>query len=257
MIRNKRSKIALAMTVMSMIALPLSAVAYNGDTNGDRPDSSGFEPNQNLGFGEIVVGDDGTEYGVYLDGTLFPLGSFVNRTTGSVWDAGKGPFELTANWSDDLVLHKWNAGQKVRTEVVLWDPAHAASVFSLRARFTIDELDEGMNYLSTVWSGNVSQKLWADGRVDGYSAEINQVGMLLYGYNWNTRGLQPGLYRLTFELEQTCLHDGYAAEYQAMTITGVDDAQYAGSDNYALFDLAYDASSTSIVIELLDSKGGN
>jgi hypothetical protein len=240
-----------------MVIVPLSTAAYKGDTNGDRPDATGFEPDQNLGFAEVVVGEDGTEYGVYLDGTLFPLGSFVNSTNGNVWTADDGPFELTANWSDDLVLHKWAAGQKVRTEVILWDASRMASVFSLRAKFTIDALDENMEYDRTVWTGNVSQKLWVDGKVDGYSAEINQVGMLLYGYNWNTRGLQPGMYRLMFELEQTCLHDGYAVDYQQMTITGVDDAQYVDSDNYALFDLDYTPMSTSIVIELVDSGGGH
>ncbi|MEZ4295018.1 MAG: hypothetical protein R3B70_08565 [Polyangiaceae bacterium] len=46
---------------------------------------------------------------------------------------------------------------------------------------------------------------------DGYSAEINAGGSLLYGYNWNTKNFAegPGWYRLTFVLEgQTCMNAG-------------------------------------------------
>jgi hypothetical protein len=43
--------------------------------------------------------------------------------------------------------------------------------------------------------------LWADGKNDYYTAEINEPGHLLYGYNWETRGLAAGTYKLIFWLE--------------------------------------------------------
>ena len=153
-------------------------------------------------FSEIVVLQEldietgllvDVEYGVDFDGTLFKLGEFVNETYNKVWYATKGPSAVVADWSDDLILHQWKAGQKVRTEMVLKLPDIESTVYTIRAHFTIEHVAnaDGSGLIHEVYDGNVTEGLYADGPTDAYSAEINQLGMLLYGFNWDTKTSRP------------------------------------------------------------------
>ncbi|MBE0519105.1 MAG: hypothetical protein IH630_07810 [Thermoplasmata archaeon] len=242
------SVVAMALLVFS--AMSVNVLAGDSGNQKDKPDVSGFEMNQNIGFGEVVGGTAG----IYVTGGLFDLGPFVNETTGNELMAYGEPVDVLANWSDDLVLHQFKAGSKIRTEVILWDFAHQASVFTIRAHFMIQEINpETGAVLKTVWEGTVAEGLWADGPTDAYSAEVNQLGQLLFGYNWDTRILdcKAGTYRLTFSIG-SALPDNVPyenTEVQGITITGVDDVSTDVTDVYS------SSSSTWIEMTLLPGGG--
>ena len=211
------------MAVMVFSALSVGVAAGGNGNQKDKPDVFGFEMNQNIAFGEVV---DGVA-GIYVTGDLFELGPFVNETTGKDLMAYGEPVDVMANWSDDIVLHQFKAGSKIRTEVILWDYAHQASVYTIRAHFKIEQIDSLGNVLRNVWEGTVAEGLWADGPTDAYSAEVNQLGQLLFGYNWDTKILDcgAGKYRLTFSIDSV-LPDNVPyenTEAQGITVTGVDD----------------------------------
>ena len=217
----------------------------NGNQN-DKPDVMGFELNQNIAFGEVVGGVSG----IYPTGTLFDLGPFVNETTGRELMAYGQPVSVTANWSDNLVLHAWDVGDKIRTEVILWDPILEASVYTVRASFKIEKIDPVSKAVigDPIWEGTTVEGLWEDGPTDAYSAEINQLGCLLYGYNWDSKALNDGAgsYRLTFSISSE-LPDKVPyeeTEVQGITITGTDDMSTEFADVY------YTSSSTWIEISL-------
>ena len=241
------SVVAMALLVFSVMSV--NVLAEQSGNQKDKPDVMGFELNQNIAFGEVVGG----AAGIYVTGDLFDIGPFVNETTGNELMAYGEPVDVLANWSDDLVLHQFKAGSKIRTEVILWDYAHQASVFTIRAHFMIQEIDpETGAVLKNVWDGTVAEGLWADGPTDAYSAEVNQLGQLLYGYNWDTRalGCGAGTYRLTFTIDSALPSNvPYEnTETQGITITGVDDVTTEFTDVYS--------SSTSTWIEMTLIAGG-
>lgn len=240
----------VAVVVMVFSALSVTVAAGENGNQKDKPDTMGFELNQNIAFGEVVGGVSG----IYVTGELFDLGPFVNGTTGKELMAYGEPVNVLANWSDDLVLHQFKAGAKIRTEVILWDYAHDASVYTIRAEFKIEEIDPvTKQVISSVWDGTVAEGLWADGKTDAYSAEVNQLGCLLFGYNWDTRALDcgAGTYRLTFsigsELPTNVPYEGIAT--QGITITGTDDVSTEYTTVYS------DATSTWIEMTLLQGGG--
>jgi len=249
--------VALVMISMAMISAPAQG-KYNED-NGDRPDDTGiFDYNQNVQFSEIVVDELGAEWGVQYDGTLFPLGTFENLTYSTTWEATKGPSEVTADWSDDLILHQWKDGQKVRTEVVLRLPDIATSAYTIRAHFTIDQINLATGeVIMPIYDGTAWEGLYADGPTDAYTAEINQVGQLLYGYNWDTKrdAGTAGYYRLTFSIDEVsdvALLPAFPYiidEWCDVTITGLADLAYG--DSAYTFGMGYTSSSTSIIVQLL------
>jgi len=248
--------VALVMISMAMLSAPAQ-----GSKNGDRPTVTGiFDYNQNVTFSEIVVGEDGTEYGLQYDGTLFPLGSFVNLTTGKTWYATKGPSAVVADWSDDLILHKWKDGQKVRTEVVLRLPELNASVYTIRAHFTIEQIDLATgNLIKPIYDGTAWEGLYVDGPTGAYSAEINQLGQLLYGYNWDTKNDAggAGYYRLTFSIDavsEVGLSSAFPYtinEWCGVTITDVADYAYVTDGSAFTLGMTNTFWSTSIIIQLL------
>jgi hypothetical protein len=249
----KATKVCASVVAMALMVFSAMSVAVAAGENGnqkDKPETMGFEMNQNIAFGEVV---DGTA-GIYVTGELFDLGPFVNETTGNELMAYGEPVDVLANWSDDLVLHQFKAGAKVRTEVILWDTAHEASVYTIRAEFKIEEIDPvSKEVIRSVWDGTVAEGLWADGPTDAYSAEVNQLGCLLFGYNWDTRALNcgEGTYRLTFSIGSS-LPDNVPYENtvpQGITITGTDDVSSEVTDVYS------DSSSTWIELTLLKAGG--
>jgi hypothetical protein len=128
---------AVAMTLMVFSVLSVSVIAGQNGEQKDKPDVMGFTLNQNIAFGEVVDGVSG----IYTTGELFDLGPFVNETTGKNLMAYGEPTDVVANWSDDLVLHQFKAGSKIRTEVILWDPVNEAAAYTIRAHFAIQEID--------------------------------------------------------------------------------------------------------------------
>ena len=241
---------AVAMALMVFSAISVAVVAGQNGNQKDKPDTTGFEMNQNIAFGEVVDG----AAGIYVTGELFDLGPFVNETTGNALMAYGEPVDVLANWSDDIVLHQFKAGSKVRTEVILWDYAHAASVYTIRAEFKIEEIDPvTKEVIRPIWDGTVAEGLWADGPTDAYSAEVNQLGCLLFGYNWDTRALDcgAGTYRLTFSIG-SAMPDNVPYENtaaQGITITGTDDVSTEYTDVY------FDSSSSWIEMTLLPAGG--
>ncbi len=239
----------VAMVVLVFSALSVNVAAGENGNQKDKPEVMGFELNQNIAFGEIVGAA-----GIYVTGELFDLGPFVNETTGNDLMAYGEPVDVLANWSDDIVLHQFKAGAKIRTEVILWDYVHDASVYTIRAEFKIEEIDPvSKAVIRSVWDGTVAEGLWADGPTDAYSAEVNQLGCLLFGYNWDTRllGCGEGAYRLTFSIG-SALPDNvpYADTVsQGITITGVDDVSTEFTEVYA------DSSSTWVELTLLPAGG--
>jgi hypothetical protein len=240
----------VAMVVLVFSALSVNVAAGENGNQKDKPDVMGFEMNQNIAFGEVVGAA-----GIYVTGELFDLGPFVNLTTGNELMAYGEPVNVLANWSDDIVLHQFKAGAKVRTEVILWDYAHEASVYTIRAEFKIEEINSAGDVTRLVWDGTVAEGLWADGPTDAYSAEVNQLGCLLFGYNWDTRMLDCGVgtYRLTFTIG-SAMPDNVPYEGavpQDITITGTDDVSSDVTDVYS------DSSSTWIEMTLLPMGGRN
>jgi hypothetical protein len=101
-------------------------------------------------------------------------------------------------------------GQQPGTQVTL-DPTlikfgNHATVYSACARFLIQPVTVP-GTLS--WSTDAGQ--WITGAGEpivevstyggDYGAEVNAGGSMIYGYNWNATGIDPGRYRLTFVLD--------------------------------------------------------
>jgi hypothetical protein len=115
---------------------------------------------------------------------------------------------VQVDWSDNIVFHQFPAGAKVRTEVILHDMnvdgSQGPAVFTLTAHLKIIATDgpgTAQNGLA-LYESNIYEGVFADGRNDYYSAEVNELGYLLYGYNWDTRAMScgEGWYRLIFWL---------------------------------------------------------
>ncbi|MCJ7607626.1 MAG: hypothetical protein MUO94_07255 [Thermoplasmata archaeon] len=284
----------MVIMMLGLTVLPASVAAGSSDDTGTRPDSPGsppnanrdrpvtvgFELNQSVIFGEYYA-DDLQAGGMYVDGSTFPIGEFTTSygdpITSMMYSApDMESVHVTANWSDNLILHQFTTGTKIRTEVVLWSEDYHASVYSVRASFSIvpAEMGEDGKYVPIVgedpiFSGNVSNGLWNDGVADNvYSAEVNQVGCLLYGYNWDekTLGSVAGTYMLKFTLDP--IEDfemwGLTGEYEPpnypyagsqageIVIDGVDDDKFDPQDpSYAVKEIGFDAYSTWVVVELV------
>jgi len=265
---------AVAMVVMLIAAFtgvvgaerPTDTGGGSGGHNGDRPDDPGaFLLDQSVIYGERVV-IDGVNYAVYMDGSLLNIDElYVNEITGNSWPMFWQDTDVQADWSDNLVLHQWEAGDKIRTEVILIDVVDPSlTVYSITASFAIEYWDISAGEYVEIWSGRTVDGLWADGPTDAYSAEVNQVGVLLYGYNWDTRGMHcdPGKYRLTFSLVDISYeyptyklytsetdYTEHPIEYSSIEITGNVDP-IVNPENYML-GIGYSESSTWIEIELL------
>ncbi|TFG70253.1 MAG: hypothetical protein E4H25_02645 [Methanomassiliicoccus sp.] len=266
---------ATAVALVMLMTMGFTAIASaeqseyagggSGGQNGDRPDVPGsFQLDQSVIFGEKVI-VDGVVNGIYMDGTLIPIDvPYTNDLTGNTWDMYCRGASVMADWSDNLVLHEWEAGDKIRTEVILQDEDLSdLTVFTITAHFDVDVLnDDGI--WENIWNGTTADGLWEDGQTDTYSAEVNQVGTLLYGFNWDTRsmGCDAGTYRLTFTLvdvsetypsydlyEDEALVGSYPIVYNTYEIVGNVD-ETVNPDNF-LVDIDSSLTSTWIVVELL------
>ena len=177
---------------------------------------------------------------------------------------------VVADWSDNIVYHQFAAGSKIRTEVVLHqvdaDGDLGPAVYTLTAHLKINELNEDGTLGEEFYSSSVAQGVFTDGPNDYYSAEVNELGDLLYGYNWDTRamGCDAGSYRLTFWLEKddTC-PDVNPLSGEDMTYNEVNLALGAEGDTVPLSgeiygEVGYDfvSNTTWIDIVLLENSNG-
>lgn len=157
--------------------------------------------------------------GVGLDGLDVYPGTITHddlTTTTITTGAAKN---VMVGWSDDIIYHQFPVGQKVRTEVLLHvvevnadgemlvDPVTGAAtpvcaVYTITAHFKIEVMSAPpLTSGYVLYESSIAEGLWVDGPSDAYSAEVNLPGDLLYGYNWDTRGLFAGWYRLSFWIE--------------------------------------------------------
>jgi hypothetical protein len=139
-----------------------------------------------------------TESVVYCEG--YNMGGLVvtEQTATFPYSYVGAALDVEVDWSDNIIFHQFPAGAKVRTEVILHDLTLGAAVYTLSAHFMIVCMDTGV---TVVPESSTADGLWLDGPSDAYSAEVNELGLLLYGYNWDTRGLSPGNYRLIFWIQ--------------------------------------------------------
>ena len=152
-----------------------------------------------------------TESVVYTEG-IGVDGLYVTPNTATFPYSFVAPAaNVEVDWSDDIIFHQFPVGQKVRTEVVLHDLDLGAAVYTLSAHFKIQAISAlGGDPVGTViYESSIIEGLWLDGPSDAYTAEVNSLGNLLYGYNWETRGLQSGWYRMTFWIDETPATDGF------------------------------------------------
>jgi hypothetical protein len=243
--------------------------AHGENGNGDRPDEPGsFYLNQSVVFGEKVVYES-VNNGIYMDGTLINVDvPYYNEDYPKYLDMYSKDVVVQADWSDNLVLHEWRAGSKIRTEVILQDVLDPSiAVFTIRATFMIEYVNAAGEYVP-IWNGATANGLWVDQQPEYfYSAEVNQLGMLLYGYNWDSAvvGEGPGTYRLTFTIgAEPCeaypaVEDpayGTSVDYNSITIDKMIDPEMYGpdaevpSENFSLDDWYCDSTTTWIEIEL-------
>lgn len=112
-----------------------------------------------------------------------------------------------------------NSAKLVTAEDGTQFPVHA-TVYARCARLIIQKLagpGQALEWIYGTTGGSWGPRSAANAPVvdlrawdDSYSAEINAGGLLLYGYNWNTKTLAEGAgwYRLTFLLEGSTAHGG-------------------------------------------------
>ncbi len=101
-----------------------------------------------------------------------------------------------------------------------------ATVYSGNARLTIQRLDAvdtlTWNAPTGEWGTSAADGTFValpvffsggvcgatEGMSTSYAGEINVSGKLVYGYNWDIRGIDPGIYRITFSLDPLTATDG-------------------------------------------------
>jgi hypothetical protein len=201
----------------------------------------------------ILMAQTVNEYGIGVDAGLY--------LPGGTWYTGAAS-NVAVDWSDDLLSQQWPAGAKVRTEVILH--AADAAVFTMLAHFKIEKINSD-GTLATIWSGRLIEAYWIEKKmpVTAYTCEINELGLLLYGYNWDTRGLSAGQYKLTFWLAQDADFPQTYKDPETLVDTGMPIVYHSVSLGYLVdvpgkfaTPVLESSSTTSLVIELVAKSTG-
>ncbi len=241
-----RRKLALvgAVAVCMMYVSSLSAVASTNMADLNEP---------------ILMAQTVGDNGIGVDAGLY--------MPGGTWFAGSAS-NVQVDWSDDLLFQQWPAGAKVRTEVILHDlTVSNAAVFTMLAHFKIEKIDAAGSVIEKIWSGRLIEAYWIEKKMPAtaYTCEVNELGLLLYGYNWDTRGLTAGSYRLTFWLAldgdfpttykdpETLVDTGLPITYHPVMLTSLNPDDMSG--RYATPELV-DAYTTCIEIDLVAKSTG-
>lgn len=208
-----------------------------------------------------------TESVVYAEGIGFDSLEVVPDAAYPATMVG-GASNVMLDWSDDIVFHQFPAGQKIRTEVVLHDMnadgTMGPAVYTITAHLLIAPVNADGTLGEAIYESCIADGLWVDGPSDAYSAEVNELGLLLYGFNWDTRGLEPGAYRLVFWLEKDAScpdvnpYSGLPIVYNPVDITqgAPGDTDVSAGTIYGIvgYDLANEMSWLDIT--LLAKKSG-
>jgi len=201
----------------------------------------------------ILMAQTVNEYGIGVDAGLY--------LPGGTWYTGAAS-NVAVDWSDDLLSQQWPAGAKVRTEVILH--AADAAVFTMLAHFKIEKINSD-GTLATIWSGRLIEAYWIEKKmpVTAYTCEINELGLLLYGYNWDTRGLSAGQYKLTFWLAQDADFPQTYKDPETLVDTGMPIVYHPVALGYLVdvpgkfaTPVLESSSTTSLVIELVAKSTG-
>ncbi len=201
----------------------------------------------------ILMAQTVGDYGIGVDAALY--------MPGVTWFTGAAS-NVAVDWSDDLLFQQWPAGAKVRTEVILH--AADAAVFTMLAHFKIEKVNAD-GTLTKIWAGRLIEAYWIEKKmpVTAYTCEINELGLLLYGYNWDTRGLTAGTYKLTFWLAQDADFPATYKDPETLVDTGIPIVYHPvalgslvdGAGRYAT-PVLESSSTTSLVIELTAKSTG-
>lgn len=215
----------------------------------------------------MCSGQVAAEYPLLVD-VVCPEGYFVGGepvVDGQVWDSGtlsvRKATDVMLDWSDDIVYHQWTAGSKVRVEVVLTEPATGMYVYTLAAHFQIEQLVDG-NWNVIYAARSIGGDLWIEGQEskDAYRAEINSEGWLLYGFNWDTKDLPAGTYRLSFWIGDVPATDplGNAIDSLGVDITSGAPGDTEAASGEILADVWYsdDFQKSTLTLELLPKEHG-
>jgi hypothetical protein len=216
----------------------------------------------------MCSGQAAAEYTLEVN-VVCPEGYFVGGepvVDGQVQDGGtlfvRAATDVMVDWSDDIVYHQWTAGSKVRVEVVLTEPATGAYVYTLGAHFQIEQQLADGSWTVIYGPRSIGGDLWIEGpdSQDAYRAEINSEGWLLYGFNWDTKDLGPGAYRLSFWVGDVPAADPLG---NPIVPLGVDITTGAAGDTsptsgeiFATVGYDFAAESSFLVLELLPKEHG-
>lgn len=215
----------------------------------------------------MCSGQVAAEYPLLVD-VVCPEGYFVGGepvVDGQVWDSGvlnvRKANDVMLDWSDDIVYHQWTAGSKVRVEVVLTEPATGMYVYTLAAHFQVEQLVDG-DWDVIYGPKSIGGDLWVEGpdSKDAYRAEINSEGWLLYGFNWDTRELSSGTYKLSFWIGDVPVADplGNPIDAKGVDITSGAPGDTVAESGEILAEVAYseDFQMSTLILELLPKEHG-
>lgn len=217
----------------------------------------------------MCSGQAAAEYPLLSD-VVCPEGYFVYGlpvADGDVQDSGtlyvRSANDVQIDWSDDIVYHQWTAGSKVRVEVILTEPATGMFVYTLSAHFMVEKLDTTDGSWDAIYGPrSIGDDLWIEGPEsrDAYKAEINSVGWLLYGFNWDTKNLDAGTYRLSFWIGDVPSTDplGNPIESLGVDITTGAPGDTVPASGEILGKVWYsdDFESSTLTLELLPKEHG-
>jgi hypothetical protein len=216
---------------------------------------------------------------------ICPEGIFVGGaevTDGQLWDYGTlsvdDALDVTLDWSDNILYHQFPAGAKVRLETILYttgaDGQPDRYVYTLSAHFKIEGQvfdgegnpvfdDEGNPLWDALFESSIGEGLWLEGveNRDSYTAEINLPGILLYGYNWDTRGLSAGQYKISFWIGDILFSEGnppvgtVLSDFDVNIVGGSESDEAAGNE-YATVGYSENWQESWVILDLLPKEHG-
>ncbi|TFH41245.1 MAG: hypothetical protein E4G94_08280 [ANME-2 cluster archaeon] len=195
------------LAVGMIVLMATSAMVWAEETGGSGGGNAGTKITESIIYTE----------GVDLAGLpVVESSDFPAATIGSAEN-------IEIDWSDNLIYTQFAAGSMVRVEATFHnievlekkeDPDPA--VYAVRTHLKIEKIDDiGGEVTDTVWEGSIRESLELPDNERMFYSEINQVGHLIYGFNWDTRTpdmkAEPGWYRITFwfEEDEFCPEDPY------------------------------------------------
>ena len=141
------------------------------------------------------------------------------------------------------------------------EPATGMYVYTLAAHFQVEQLVDG-DWNVIYGPRSIGGDLWVEGpdSKDAYRAEINSEGWLLYGFNWDTRELSSGTYKLSFWIGDVPVADplGNPIDAKGVDITSGAPGDTVAESGEILAEVAYseDFQMSTLILELLPKEHG-